>query len=244
MNRVALITGASRGIGKETAYTFAKNGYDVVINYHTSKDLAEKVKKDIEKKYKVRVLAIKADVGNEAEVSAMVKTIVKELKRIDVLVNNAGIYLEKEYMSRTVEDFLNVYKTNTVGMFVTSKYVAPVMKKQKYGKIVNISSNNAFQCYDPVTVEYDCSKAAVNILTRVMSQEFAPYINVNAVAPGWVATETVLKTLDKDMVEAEGKRTLKQKISSPSDIAELVLFLASDKAEMITGEIYRIDGGM
>ena len=243
MVRTALITGSSRGIGREVATTFAKNGYNVVINYRNSKKEAEQLKKDLQSKYKIDAIAIQADVSKEAEIVSMVKKALAKFKKIDVLVNNAGIYETKEFFDKTAEDFEKIFRVNLLGAFLVTKYIAPQMIANKYGKIVNVSSNNSFQSYDPVTVDYDVSKAGLNILTRVMAKEFAPYVNVNAVAPGWVRTD-MCKDFPEEFIKEESKSILKSRFGETKDIAELIYFLASDKAEYITGEIYRIDGGM
>ena len=117
------------------------------------------------------------------------------------------------------------------------------MLENKYGKIVNISSNNSINCYDPVTMDYDCSKAALNILTKDLAIQFAPYINVNAVAPGWVMTEAMENILTEDFLKYEKERILKARFAKPEEVAKLVYFLASDDADYINGEIIKIDGG-
>ncbi len=242
MEKTVLITGASRGIGRATAFVFAENGYNVIINCKKNQVLADKVAQDLQKKYKVKTLVCVADVGNESEVLKMIEKSIKTFGKIDVLVNNAGIFENKEFNSRTVSDFENTLKTNLIGPFILSKHIAPFMLKNKYGKIINVSSNNSFQCFDPVTVDYDVSKAGLNLLTRIMAVEYAPYINVNAVAPGWVKTD-MCKDFPKEFVKDEEKNILKRRFGEPEDVANLIYFLASDKADYITGEIYRADGG-
>ncbi len=242
MNKVAIITGSSRGIGKAIAIKFAENGYNIVINYNNSKAKAETLKKSIESKYKVKTIAVKADVCIENEIINLIETTIKTFGRIDVLVNNAGIYNTKELFDKTSEDFEIMFKTNLLSMFLTTKYASPYMLKNGKGKIVNVSSNNSFQCFDPVTADYDVSKAGVNILTRCMAVELAPAINVNAVAPGWIRTDQC-KDLPKEFLQEEANNILIKRIGEPNDVAELVYFLCSDKADYITGEIYRIDGG-
>ena len=243
MTKTVLITGSSRGIGRETAIVFARNGYNVVINYVKSKKAAEELKKELQTKFKVDAIAIQADVSKETDVVAMVKKAFAKFKIIDVLVNNAGICETKEFFEKTAEDFENTFRVNLLSAFLVSKYIAPSMIKNKYGKIVNVSSNNAFQCYDPVTADYDISKAGLNLLTRIMAKEFAPYVNVNAVAPGWVRTD-MCKDFPEEFIKEECKGILKSRFGDTKDIAELIYFLGSDKADYITGEIYRIDGGM
>lgn len=189
MNKVALVTGSSRGIGKAIITDFAKKGYNVVINYIKEYNEAERLKEKLENEYSIRALTIKADVSNEDEVQEMVANIKKEFKRIDVLVNNAGIAIDKEFEDRTVEDWKRTLSVNLIAPFIVSKYVGNEMLKNKSGKIINISSTNGINAFFPTSIDYDASKAGVINLTHNLAIQFAPYINVNCVAPGWVNTD-------------------------------------------------------
>ena len=201
-NKVVLVTGSSRGIGKATITEFAKKGYDVVINYKSSDSEANILKDELESKYHIRAITVKADVSNESDVKNMVKIIIDEFKHIDVLVNNAGIAIDKEFEDRTVEDWNKTLTTNLIGPFLVSKYVGEIMMNQKSGRIINISSTNGINSFFPTSIDYDASKAGVINLTHNLAIQFAPYINVNCVAPGWVNTE-MNQELPKDLVEEE-----------------------------------------
>ncbi len=242
MNKVALVTGSSRGIGKAIITDFAKKGYNVVINYIKEYNEAERLKEKLENEYSIRALTIKADVSNEDEVQEMVANIKKEFKRIDVLVNNAGIAIDKEFEDRTVEDWKRTLSVNLIAPFIVSKYVGNEMLKNKSGKIINISSTNGINAFFPTSIDYDASKAGVINLTHNLAIQFAPYINVNCVAPGWVNTD-MNKELPKDLIEEETNRIYKKRFAEPSEIAKVVTFLASDDADFINDEIIKVDGG-
>ena len=242
MNKVALVTGSSRGIGKAIITDFAKKGYNVVINYIKEYNEAERLKEKLENEYSIRALTIKADVSNEDEVQEMVANIKKEFKRIDVLVNNAGIAIDKEFEDRTVEDWKRTLSVNLIAPFIVSKYVGNEMLKNKSGKIINISSTNGINAFFPTSIDYDASKAGLINLTHNLAIQFAPYINVNCVAPGWVNTD-MNKELPKDLIEEETNRIYKKRFAEPSEIAKVVTFLASDDADFINDEIIKVDGG-
>lgn len=240
--KVVLVTGGSRGIGKAIVTDFANKGYDVVINYKKSDEEAKKLKEELEKLYSIKALAIKADVSNENEVKNMVELIIKEFGKIDVLVNNAGIAIDKEFEERTVEDWQLTLNINLIGPFIVSKYVGNEMLKNKSGKIINISSTNGIDAFFPTSIDYDASKAGLISLTHNLAIQFAPYINVNCVAPGWVNTD-MNKDLPKELIEEETNRIYKKRFAEPSEIAKVVTFLASEDADFINDEIIKVDGG-
>ena len=242
MNKVALVTGSSRGIGKAIITDFARKGYNVVINYIKEDNEAERLKEKLENEYSIKALTIKADVSNEDEVQEMVANIKKEFKRIDVLVNNAGIAIDKEFEDRTVEDWKRTLSVNLIAPFIVSKYVGNEMLKNKSGKIINISSTNGINAFFPTSIDYDASKAGLINLTHNLAIQFAPYINVNCVAPGWVNTD-MNKELPKDLIEEETNKIYKKRFAEPSEIAKVVTFLASDDADFINDEIIKVDGG-
>ena len=242
MNKVVLITGASRGIGRSTALEFAKKGYNVVINYLNSEKNALDLKKEVEEKYQITALTIKADVSNEEEVKTMVEKIILKFGYIDCLVNNAGIAIDTIFDDKTKENFLKILNTNLIGPFIVSKEVAKYMMKEKKGTIINISSTNGIDTVYPESLDYDASKAGVISLTKNLAREYAPYIRVNSVAPGWVLTE-MNKELDKEFIDNECERILLKRFADPSEIAKIVVFLASDDASYINSEVIRVDGG-
>lgn len=243
MKKVVLITGSSKGIGKATAIEFAKIGYNIVINYLTDKENAENLSKYLNKEYKVETLVIKADVSDEIQVQNMIKEIINKFRRIDVLVNNAGIAIDKEFEYRTVEDWKKTLEVNTIGTYLVSKYASENMLKNKNGKIINVSSTNGINTFYPSSIDYDASKAAVINLTYNLAIQFAPYINVNAVAPGWVNTE-MNKELPQDFIKEETQKIHKKRFAEPEEIAKVILFLASEDADYINGTVIKVDGGM
>lgn len=243
LNKVALVTGASRGIGRAIAIELASKGFDVVINYLKSDDKAKNVADFITNNYNVQAKIFKADISKEDEVKNLFDFCIKEFKKIDVLVNNAGICFDIELSDRTFGQFVNTFKTNVFGVFALTKLVGEHMVGNRYGKIVNISSNNSINCFYPTSIDYDATKSALNSMTKNFAIEFSPYVNVVAVAPGWVETD-MNKDLTPDIMELEKERILKKRIGKPEDVAKLVSFLVSDDAEYINGEIIVIDGGM
>ncbi len=242
MNKLVLVTGSSRGIGKAIVTDFAKKGYNVVINYIKEYNEAKRLKEKLENKYSIKALTIKADVSNEDEVQEMVANIKKEFKRIDVLVNNAGIAIDKEFEDRTAEDWKKTLSVNLIAPFIVSKYVGNEMLKNKSGRIINISSTNGINTFFPTSIDYDASKAGLINLTHNLAIQFAPYINVNCVAPGWVNTD-MNKELPKNLIEEETNKIYKKRFAEPSEIAKIVTFLASDDADFINDEIIKVDGG-
>lgn len=240
--KVVLITGGSRGIGASTAVEFAKKGYNVVVNYLSSEEKALTLKKEIEENYGVKVLTIKADVSDESEVKNMVEKIITEFGHIDCLVNNAGIAIDTIFEDKTKENFIKTLNTNLIGPFLVSKEVGKYMLERKQGNIINISSTNGIDTIYPESIDYDASKAALISLTKNLAIEFAPYIRVNSVAPGWVNTD-MNKELDSDFVKKECEKILVDRFADPSEIAKVVVFLASDDASYINSEVIRVDGG-
>ena len=172
----------------------------------------------------------------------MIKLIIKEFSKIDVLVNNAGIAIDKEFDERTVEDWQLTLNTNLIAPFIVSKYVGSEMLKNKSGKIINISSTNGIDAFFPTSIDYDASKAGLISLTHNLAIQFAPFINVNCVAPGWVNTD-MNKDLPKELIEEETNRIYKKRFAEPSEIAKVVTFLASEDADFINNEVIKVDGG-
>ncbi len=240
-NKVALITGASSGIGKATALLFAREGAKIVVNYFESEYEAKSVVKEI-RELGFDAIAIECDVSKENEVKSMVEKAIKKFDRIDILVNNAGIVFDMPFFERTVEQWKRTMDVNLLGTFLCSKYVSENMIKQGNGKIINISSTNGINSFSPEAMDYDASKAGIIILTRNLAKELAPTIQVNSVAPGWVDTD-MNKDLPKDFVEDEIKKIYLKRFAKPEEIAKTILFLASNDANYITGSIIKIDGG-
>ena len=209
----------------------------------TDKENAEKLSSYLKEEYKMETLVIKADVSDEEQVKNMVQETINKFGRIDVLVNNVGIAIDKEFEDRTVEDWKKTLEVNTIGTFLVSKYASENMMKNKSGKIINISSTNGINTFFPSSIDYDASKAAIINLTYNLAIQFAPYINVNAVAPGWVNTE-MNKELPKQLIEEETEKIYKKRFAKPEEIAKVICFLASEDAEYINGTVIKVDGGM
>lgn len=241
-DKVVLVTGSSRGIGRSIAVKFAKEGANVIINYKNSKKEAE-VLSEILSTYGNSCMCIKADVSKENEVEDMIEKIINKYGKIDVLVNNAGIAIDSEFEDRKVQDWKDTLDTNLIGVFLTSKYAGKYMKEKGYGKIVNISSTNGLDTTYTYSVDYDASKAAIINLTKNLAIEFAPYVNVNAVAPSWIDTD-MNNDLPKDYLREEKNKILLKRFAEPEEIADVVLFLSSDKSRYIDGETIRVDGGI
>jgi 3-oxoacyl-[acyl-carrier protein] reductase len=241
-NKVALVTGSSRGIGKAIVIELASKGCNVVINYINNSNEALKLKEEIEAEYKVKVLAIKANVSNETEVKDMTDQIVSCFGKIDILVNNAGIAMDNGFYEKTVEEFKRVLDVNLIGTYLVSKYVSKYMLDKKYGRIINISSTNGIDTNYPYSIDYDASKAGVISLTHNLAIELAPYINVNTVAPGWTNTDAV-RNISSEFKGKEIDKIYLKRFAEPEEIAKVVTFLASDDASYVNNAVIRVDGG-
>jgi len=241
--KVALVTGAARGIGKEIAVKLAKDGYDVAINYRTKTDELEALKAEIENDFGVKCALVQGDVANFEDAEKMVKETVETLGKIDVLVNNAGITKDGLFMRMSKEDFEKVIDINLVGTFNVTRNVIPLMIKQRSGRVINISSvvgvaGNAGQ------TNYSASKAGIIGFTKSLAREVASRnILVNAVAPGFIATDmtSVLNDAQKENINAQIPL---KRMGTSEDVANLVKFLASEEASYITGQVINVDGGM
>ena len=242
MNKNVLVTGGTRGIGEAISREFAKKGYNLIINYVNSNEKAQNLKQELEKEYNIRVLPIQADISNEIAIKNMVDTAIKEFGKIDVLVNNAGIVIDREFEDRTVEDWKKTLDINLIAPFVLTKLVGKEMMKQKSGAIINISSTNGINTYYPTSVDYDASKSGLISLTYDSAVQFAPYVRVNCVAPGWVNTE-MNKELPEDFVKEETERILVKRFAEPKEIAKVVTFLASEDASFVNSTVIKVDGG-
>ena len=241
-NIVALVTGSNRGIGASCIEEFAKNGVNVVINYCHHEEEAKELEKTIKEKYNVKVLTIKCDVSKEDEVEQMINVIIDTFGGIDILVNNAGVCRDSLLLDKNIKEFKRILDVNIIGTYLCSKYVGKAMLSAKKGKIINISSTNAIDTFYPESCDYDASKAGVISLTHNFAREFAPFINVNCICPGWVNT-SMNKDLSLEQINKEKKKILLGRMGEADEIAKVVVFLASSKANYINDSIIRVDGG-
>ncbi|ARJ51672.1 3-oxoacyl-[acyl-carrier-protein] reductase [Staphylococcus lutrae] len=242
MSKVALVTGASRGIGRSIALQLAEEGYNVVVNYAGNKDKAEAVVEEIKAKG-VDSMAIQANVANGDEVKAMIKETVKTFGSLDVLVNNAGITRDNLLMRMKEHEWDAVIDTNLKGVFNCIQKVTPQMLKQRSGRIINLTSVVG-AVGNPGQINYVASKAGVIGMTKTAARELASrHITVNAVAPGFIVSDMT------DALSDDLKATMKTQIplgrfGQDTDIAHTVAFLASEKAAYITGQTIHVNGGM
>ncbi|MFQ7469337.1 SDR family NAD(P)-dependent oxidoreductase [Amedibacillus dolichus] len=243
MNKVVLVTGGAKGIGRAIALELAKQGYDIVINYLTSQKEAEALQKEIKEMYGVRCMAIPCDVSKEDEVDKMISCIEKKLGGVDILINNAAVDLSNLFHLKTAEEFRRTMEVNVVGAFNCSKRVYRYMLEKEYGRIINISSTNGINTYYPMCIDYDASKAALISLTHNLAFEFAPYIHVNCIAPGFIGTENELDGYDEEFLREEIEKIMVQRYGDPKEVAYLVKFLISEEADFINNTVIRIDGG-
>ena len=240
--KVALVTGAGRGIGRQIALTLAREGMFVVVNFNGSRERAQEVVDTIKENGGDGVI-YQCNVSDYAQTENMVKDLVKSYGHVDVLVNNAGITRDGLIMKMSEEDFDAVIETNLKGCFNTIRHLSRQMLKQRSGKIINIASVSGV-LGNVGQANYAASKAGIIGLTKTMARELASRgITVNAIAPGFIHTEMTEVLSDAVKVSAVAQIPL-GKFGETEDIAEMAAFLASDKAKYITGQVIHVDGGM
>lgn len=240
--KIAIVTGASRGIGKAVAIDLAKNGANIVINYVNNKNSAMDTKEKCEA-LGAKVLLVKGNVSSSKDCKDIVDKALEEFGRVDILVNNAGIIKDGLAMRMSDEDFDDVIDTNLNGVFYMMREVARPMMKQRFGRIVNMSSVTGLTG-NVGQVNYAAAKAGVIGMTKTLAKELATRgITVNAVAPGYIDTD-MTQTIGDSKVEAITSAIPVGRKGNPEDIAYAVSFLASERAGYITGEVIRVDGGL
>lgn len=240
-DKTALITGGGRGIGLTTALLMLAEGAKVGIVEVNEAHARHGLETAEAKGYSLKAFA--GDVSKKDQVEKFTEAFVKEFGRIDILINNAGIVISRPFMEKTTEDWIRTLEVNLIGVFLCSQAAAKHMLQQKSGKIINISSIRGIDhCGREGIMDYSASKAAVINLTKTMAKELAPYINVNTVAPGHTLTEMTQplpEEVKRNMIEGSYLKRMAQ----PEDIAKAILFLASDDANFITGQLLLVDGG-
>ncbi len=235
--RVALVTGGGKRLGNRIALALAKNGFDVAINYHTSKKGAMQAVNSIRVLGK-RSLPLQADISRSSDVRKMIRKVIQVFGRIDLLVNNSAIFVHSPMLKTSERIWDSTININLKGTFLCSQAVAPIMLKQKRGRIVNIASLGGLQAWKE-HVPYSVSKAGVVMLTRIMARSLAPYILVNAIAPGTIS----FRGEEDNSVRHTSKKNIPlKKYGTSSDMTDMVVFLAT-KADYITGQVISIDGG-
>ncbi|BCJ97236.1 SDR family NAD(P)-dependent oxidoreductase [Anaerocolumna chitinilytica] len=239
--KTALVTGASRGIGKAIALKLAKEGADVIVNYVSSEESALKVQKEIESLGR-KAYIYQCDIAKRDELEAMVAFTIEKFGKIDILVNNAGIVRYNTITDMSQKDWNDVVNTNLTGMFNLCQLVAPYMIKQNHGKIVNISSLAAVKML-PASYGYTATKAGISAFTKVLGTELiGNNINVNAIAPGIIITD-MLDSLG-DAAEAYKQQIPAKRFCDAEEVAELAYFLCQDISRYIVGQTIVIDGGL
>lgn len=241
-NRTAIVTGASRGIGRGIAKKFANEGAKVAVNYNRSAEDANSLSKEIEASGGTCIL-VKGDVSKSEDVARIVQDTMNAWNRIDILVNNAGIHYSVDLFEHTEKMWDETIDINLKGTYLCSKAVAPIMLQQKKGKIINISSNSGM--YHPSAMrfaEYVASKAGVNGLTKALALRLGPYVTVNSICPGAIATE-MNAYRNEEANKALIAETPLKRVGKVEDVADAAVFLASDMADFITGELMLVAGG-
>jgi len=241
-HKTAIVTGASRGIGRAIAKLLSEEGAKVAINYNNSEKEAGTLLEEVEGSGGTAILA-KADVSMRSDVERMVGIVLDKFGTVDILVNKAGLHYALDLFETSEEMWDRTIDVNLKGTYLCSKAVAPIMLKQKSGRIINISSNSGM--YHPSAMrfaEYVDSKAGVNGLTKALALRLGPYITVNAVCPGAIITE-MTAFRDSQANKALVEETPLKRLGDPKDVADAVLFLASDMASFITGELMLVTGG-
>lgn len=234
MKKIALVTGAAKGIGKALIIELAKNGYDVVINYLSSEDEAKKLEKFIKDNYKVDALVVKADISNEEEVKDMVNKVKTYFGKVDLLINNAALANDNNYVDKTKEEFMRVLEVNVVGTFLVTKYILETMKN---GTVINISSTDSEDTYNDLSMDYCASKAGVNLLSKTFSLARSDVKFLSLLLP-WVDTESV-KEMFPEYLESELKRVHQDRLLEPEEVANKI-YSYVDNDYVKSGSVIRL----
>ena len=233
MEKIILITGGTAGLGYATVKKL--ENCKIILTYNNNALKAESMKSE-------NIDVFKCDMTSENDIKNLYNYVVEKYGYIDVLINNAAIAIDTLYEDKTKENFIKTLDTNLIGPFLLSRYFGDLMYQRKSGKIINISSTNGIDTNYPMSLDYDASKAGLISLTRNLALQYAPYVLVNAIAPGWINTE-MNKNLDNDFIDNETKKILLNRFAEPEEIANVIKFLVSDDASYINNTVIRVDGG-
>ena len=233
MEKIVLITGGTSGL--EYATVKKLENCKIILTYNNNALKAESMKSE-------NIDVFKCDMTSENDIKNLYNYVVEKYGYIDVLINNAAIAIDTLYEDKTKENFIKTLDTNLIGPFLLSRYFGDLMYQRKSGKIINISSTNGIDTNYPMSLDYDASKAGLISLTRNLALQYAPYVLVNAIAPGWINTE-MNKNLDNDFIDNETKKILLNRFAEPEEIANVIKFLVSDDASYINNTVIRVDGG-
>ena len=241
MQKTVLITGTSSEIGKAIADVLSKD-YEVILHYNNNYDEVMKLKKELDSRYNKNLLVVHCNLSKEEEIDNMLKIIYDRYDKIDILINNAATTCDTLFEDKTKDNFMNTLDINLVAPFLLCQKIGPKMKENKYGVIINISSTNGIDTPYIESIDYDASKAGLISLSNNLANYLAPYVRVNTICPGWINTN-MNKNLDEEFITKEEEKILLHRFGNPKEVANLVSFLVSDKANYINNSIIRIDGG-
>lgn len=244
MNKIAIVTGASSGIGKAGAILLAKEGADILITYNTNEEGAIDTKKKINELGK-RCEILKIDFNDIKNIKSIIDKTMEKYGAIDILINNAGISYFKDFLEDSLEDFDYLLNVNLKSIFILSKFAAKEMIKRTGGCIVNITSISGISLNEPNLVSYCTSKAAANMLTRGMAKDLAKYnIRVNAILPGPVIVPRAYEISGIETINSMIERTPMKRVGQPEEIGKMIVFLSTDDSSFMTGSLVVMDGGM
>ena len=243
-NKNTVITGCNRGIGKEIVRVFAENGANICACVREESGTFSKYINNLEKKHSVRINPVYIDLSDEEQIKTGVKTIKQTKEPVDILVNNAGAIFTALFQMTSMKKLKEMFEINYFSQMLLTQYISRIMMRQKSGSIINISSSAAIEGNEGRT-GYASAKAAMITSTKVLAKELAPYnIRVNAVAPGLTQTEMMVSSTPEDALKETLNRICMKRVGQPEEIANSVLFLASDLSSYMTSQVLRVDGGM
>lgn len=241
MKKTILLTGATSKIGQEIARKLNKD-YELILHYHNNYSQVLSLKKELSAENNQDLLIVKCDLRKEEEINNMLDKVYKRYNKIDILINNSAIALDTFFEDKTKKNFIETLEVNLIAPFLLSQKIGLKMKENKFGIIINISSTNGIDTPYIESLDYDASKAGLISLSTNLANYLAPYVRVNTICPGWINTD-MNKNLDDEFIKKELDKILLERFGSPSEVADLVEFLVSDKATYINNSIIRIDGG-